>query len=52
LGEILLDQAAGRKSPDEITMFKSLGLAVEDLASAQYIYQQAVAQGIGTAVEF
>ena len=52
LGEILLGQAAGRKTPEEITLFKSLGLAVEDLASAQYIYQQAVAQGIGTAVDF
>lgn len=52
LGELLLGQASGRQSPDEITLFKSLGLAVEDLASAQLIYQQAVEQGIGTAVEF
>jgi ornithine cyclodeaminase/alanine dehydrogenase-like protein (mu-crystallin family) len=52
LGEVLLGQHRGRTSPDEITLFKSLGLAVEDLASAQYIYQQAVAQGIGTAVPF
>ena len=52
LGEILLGQAVGRTSPEEITLFKSLGLAVEDLASAQYIYQQAVAQGVGTIVEF
>lgn len=52
LGEVLLGQAAGRATPDEITLFKSLGLAVEDLASAQYIYQQAVEKGVGTAVEF
>jgi ornithine cyclodeaminase len=52
LGELLLGQAAGRDSAEEITLFKSLGLAVEDLASAQLIYQQAVEQGVGTAVEF
>lgn len=52
LGEVVLGQHPGRTAPDEITLFKSLGLAVEDLASAQYIYQQAVAQGIGTAVPF
>ena len=52
LGEVLLGQHPGRKSPDEITLFKSLGLAVEDLASAQYIYKQAVAHGVGTAVPF
>ena len=52
IGEILLGQIPGRQSPTEITLFKSLGLAVEDLASAHYIYHQAVQQGIGTAVEF
>ncbi len=52
LGEILLGQIPGRQSRTEITLFKSLGLAVEDLASAHYIYHQAVQQGIGTAVEF
>jgi ornithine cyclodeaminase len=52
LGEILLGQHPGRTSDDEITLFKSLGLAIEDLASAEYIYQQAVAQGRGTTVEF
>ncbi len=52
LGEILLGQHPGRTDDSEITLFKSLGLAVEDLASAEYIYQQAVAQGKGTAVEF
>ena len=52
LGEILLGQHPGRTSSQAITLFKSLGLAVEDLASAQYIYQQALAQGIGTQVGF
>ncbi len=52
LGEILLGQVAGRRTLEEITLFKSLGLAVEDLFSAQYIYQQAVEKGVGTAVAF
>jgi ornithine cyclodeaminase/alanine dehydrogenase-like protein (mu-crystallin family) len=52
LSEILLGQVQGRTSADEITLFKSLGLAVEDVASAQIIYQQAIQQGIGTQVEF
>lgn len=41
LGEVLLKQVAGRNSDTDITLFKSLGLAVEDLAAAHYVYQQA-----------
>ncbi|MBI5928301.1 MAG: ornithine cyclodeaminase family protein [Chloroflexi bacterium] len=52
LGEIMLGQIKGRQSPTEITLFKSLGLAVEDLVSAHYIYQQAIQHKMGTAVEF
>ena len=51
IGELLLGKVAGRASPDEITLFKSLGLSVEDLAAAQHIYQQALAKGLGLAVE-
>jgi ornithine cyclodeaminase len=51
IGEILLGKLPGRQSPDEITLFKSLGLAVEDLAAAHYVYQRAAAEGIGTPVE-
>jgi ornithine cyclodeaminase len=50
IGEILLGTLPGRQSPEEITLFKSLGLAVEDLAAAHYVYQRAVAEGIGTPV--
>jgi ornithine cyclodeaminase len=52
LGEILTGEASGRKSVDEITLFKSLGLAVEDLASAAFLYEKARAAGRGTWVEF
>ncbi len=51
IGDILLGDLAGRQSPDEITLFKSLGLAVEDLAAAHYVYKRAEAEGIGTAVD-
>jgi ornithine cyclodeaminase/alanine dehydrogenase-like protein (mu-crystallin family) len=52
IGELLLGTWAGRASPDEITLFKSLGLAVEDLAAADYVYRQARAQEVGMWVEF
>jgi len=52
IGEVLLGRAPGRTSPDEITLFRSLGLAVEDVAAAQYILRRAQASGMGTMVEF
>jgi ornithine cyclodeaminase len=51
IGEVLLGMVSGRGSPDEITLFKSLGLAIEDLAAANHVYKKAVAAGVGTAVE-
>jgi ornithine cyclodeaminase len=52
LGEIIAGSHPGRTSDDEITVFKSLGLAVEDLAAAQYLYDRAQQQGVGTWVAF
>jgi ornithine cyclodeaminase len=52
LGEVLAGAAPGRASDDEITIFESLGLAVEDLAAAEYLVLQARATGAGTNVEF
>lgn len=51
IGEILLGRIKGRETREEITLFKSLGLAVEDLASTHYVYTRAREQGIGTEVE-
>lgn len=51
LGELLMGTAQGRTSPDEITLFKSLGLAVEDLASAAFLYDKAKREGRGAWVE-
>lgn len=52
LGEVAAGTVAGRTSSAEVTLFKSLGLSVEDVASAHYIYQQASAQRKGARVEF
>jgi ornithine cyclodeaminase len=52
LGELLTGAAEGRKSEEEITLFKSLGLAVEDLAAAAFLYESARREGAGTWVEF
>jgi ornithine cyclodeaminase len=52
LGEVLTHEKPGRTSPEEITLFKSLGLAVEDLASANYLYRKAKESNAGTWVEF
>jgi ornithine cyclodeaminase/alanine dehydrogenase-like protein (mu-crystallin family) len=52
IGEILSGQISGRKSNQEITLFKSLGLAVEDIAAASMVYHKAVERGLGTWVEF
>ena len=51
LGELLTGAVSGRTSENEITLFKSLGLAVEDIAAAYHVYQKALAQGAGTALE-
>jgi len=51
LGEVLIGKVGGRRTDTEITVFKSLGLAVEDVASAHHIHARARAAGAGTWVE-
>jgi ornithine cyclodeaminase len=51
LGEVVIGRLPGRRTPEEITLFKSLGLAIEDLAAAQAVYRKAVDSGGGTEVE-
>ncbi|MNI83028.1 ornithine cyclodeaminase [compost metagenome] len=51
LGGLLLRETEGRTRPEQITLFKGLGLAIEDLAAASYIYHQAVALQQGTQVD-
>ena len=52
IGEVLIGTAPGRTSPDELTVFRSLGLAVEDLAAAEYVVRRARERGVGVEVEF
>jgi len=52
IGEVLKGDKPGRTSPEEITCFKSLGLAIEDLAAADYLYRKAKELMVGSWVEF
>ena len=52
IGELLIGMVQGRESPDELTVFRSLGLAVEDLAAAEYVVRRARERGMGVEVEF
>ncbi len=52
LGEILAGTAVGRTAPGDLTVFESLGLAVEDLAAARYVCATAEATGRGSVVPF
>jgi len=47
IGEVLLGTHPGRESDEDITLFKSLGLAVEDLAAAHHVLERARAEGVG-----
>ena len=50
LGEVLLGQSLGRLSADEITIYKAMGHASEDLAAASLVYQRAKQEGVGLTV--
>jgi len=47
LGELVTGKAKGRTSPSELTLFKSLGIALEDVAFAELVYERALATGVG-----
>lgn len=51
LGDLLIGRVEGRQRPSDITLFKSLGLAVEDLAAGYHVYLKALAGDVGTAVD-
>jgi ornithine cyclodeaminase len=51
LGEVLAGLAPGRADDQELTLFRSLGVAVEDLAAAQLTVENARARGIGAELE-
>jgi ornithine cyclodeaminase len=52
LGEVLLNKVSGRQDDAEITLFKAMGLAIEDLAAAHFIYKKAKESGRGQLIDF
>lgn len=50
LGEVLLGRASGRQSQDEITVYKAMGHACEDMAAASLVYRRAKQEGVGRIV--
>jgi ornithine cyclodeaminase/alanine dehydrogenase-like protein (mu-crystallin family) len=51
LGELLAGKTESRRSPGDVTIFKSLGLAVEDVVAADLVYRRAVEQDAGLELE-
>jgi ornithine cyclodeaminase/alanine dehydrogenase-like protein (mu-crystallin family) len=52
LGEIVLGLKPGRQSVDDITLFKSCGVAFEDAVCAQLAYERAREAGLGQSIYF
>jgi ornithine cyclodeaminase/alanine dehydrogenase-like protein (mu-crystallin family) len=52
VGEVLLGHKPGRQSPEDITLFKSLGIVVEDLTAAQYALEEAAVKSEGAVISF
>ncbi len=52
LGQVVAGHLPGRRGPEDITLFASQGLALEDLAAARIVYDRAVKQDVGRDIEF
>jgi ornithine cyclodeaminase/alanine dehydrogenase len=52
LGQVIVGRYTGRAHPQDVTLFKSLGIAVEDVAVASRVYHKAVAAGLGRTIEW
>jgi ornithine cyclodeaminase/alanine dehydrogenase-like protein (mu-crystallin family) len=52
LGQVIAGQVPGRRSPEEITLFASQGLAVEDMAAARIVYDRALERDVGREIDF
>ena len=52
VGELLVGTRAGRTDKDQITVFESLGLAIQDVAAAASIVARAQREGIGVVIDF
>jgi alanine dehydrogenase len=52
LGQVIAGQVKGREGPEDITIFASQGLALEDMAAARVVYDRAVERDVGREIEF
>jgi ornithine cyclodeaminase/alanine dehydrogenase len=52
LGDVVLGRVPGRTSPEDITLFKSVGLAIQDVSAARAVFDEAVRLGAGTEFQF
>jgi ornithine cyclodeaminase/alanine dehydrogenase-like protein (mu-crystallin family) len=52
IGEVANGSKTGRRAPSDVTLYKSLGIAPQDLASAHYVLERARAAGVGQVIDF
>jgi ornithine cyclodeaminase/alanine dehydrogenase-like protein (mu-crystallin family) len=52
LGQVIVGRNPGRKHPEDVTLFKSLGIALEDVATAARVYARAQAEGVGKVLDW
>lgn len=52
LGDVITGKIPGREKDDEITLFKSVGLAIQDISTAFHVYNKAVEMGVGSDFKF
>jgi ornithine cyclodeaminase/alanine dehydrogenase len=52
LGQVIAEQVEGRQSPEDITLFVSQGLALEDLGAARLVYDRARERNVGREIDF
>jgi ornithine cyclodeaminase/alanine dehydrogenase len=52
LGEVITGKVPGRAAQEDITLFKSVGLAIQDVSAAKAVFDEAVRRGIGTEFQF
>jgi alanine dehydrogenase len=50
IGEVLAATKPGRTKPDEVTLYKSVGIAIQDVATARLVYHKALEKNLGTNV--
>ena len=52
LGQVIVGRYTGRAHPEDKTLFKSMGIAIEDVAVAARVYEKAKATGLGRLIEW